>query len=198
MDIIIDKIKSSIDINEKPKNLRIFEFTKIINPEYLTVGDNVTIDDFCLLYAKPDAPIKIGSFVHIASFSSITGGPVTIGNFVSIASGSRVLAASEDYRDGALINATIPEKYRILDRSGCVFEDHCFIGANCVVFPGVTIGEGAVVAAGAVIRQNLDPWSIYLKKNDKLVKWIKSRDKEKTYENVKKLLNEHKEINLMK
>ena len=68
---MINKIKSSINNKESPINLKIFEFTKIINPEYVFVGDNVIIDDFCLLYAKEDAPIKIGSWVHITNFSFI-------------------------------------------------------------------------------------------------------------------------------
>jgi len=108
--VIFEKIKSLIEINTKPKNLRIFEFTKIINPEYVFVGDNVIIDDFCLLYAKEDAPIKIGSWVHIASFTSLTGGPVSIGNFCAIASGSRIIAGSDHYNNGALMNPPIPEK----------------------------------------------------------------------------------------
>jgi acetyltransferase-like isoleucine patch superfamily enzyme len=33
--------------------------------------------------------------------------------------------------------------------------------ANAVVFPNVQIGEGAVVAAGAVVNHDLRPWTIY-------------------------------------
>ncbi|MEE9379535.1 MAG: hypothetical protein V3V33_16035 [Candidatus Lokiarchaeia archaeon] len=69
MEKILTEIKSSIDKNTYPKNLRIFEFTKIINPDSVFVGDNVIIDDFCLLYAKPEMPIIIGSWVHLASFT---------------------------------------------------------------------------------------------------------------------------------
>ncbi len=70
------------------------------------------IDDFCLLYAKPDAPIKMGSWVHIVSFSSLTGGFVSIGDFVAVSTGSRIIAGSDHYGDGALMNSLIPEKFR--------------------------------------------------------------------------------------
>ena len=48
MNEIINKIKSSINNEESPKNLKIFEFTKIINPEYVSIGDNVIITNLKL------------------------------------------------------------------------------------------------------------------------------------------------------
>jgi galactoside O-acetyltransferase len=35
------------------------------------------------------------------------------------------------------------------------------LGTDVVVFPGVTIGEGVAVGAGAVVRKDLEPWTIY-------------------------------------
>lgn len=196
MNKIINKIRSSINIKEKPKNLRIFEFTKIINPEYLFVGDYVIIDDFCLLHAKPDAPIKMGSWVHIASFSSLTGGPITFGDFVGISSGTRVIAGTDHYANGSLMGPAIPDKYRNVKRDGCIIEDFCCVGANSCIFPGVTIGEGAVVGAGSIVRSDLEPWGIYIMTNGKMVK-IKTRDKRKTYETATKLSEEIKDANFL-
>lgn len=196
MNDIIDKIKSSIDIKRKPKNLRIYELTKIINPEYVYVGDNVVIDDFCLLYAKPDALIKIGSWVHLVNFSSYTGGPIVIGNFIAVSGGTRILAGSDHYGEGALMNSPIPEEYRKINRKGCVLKDFCFIGANSCVFPGITIGEGAVVGAGSIVRTDLEPWGIYVMKNNKMIK-IKKRDKEKTYKTARNLINKFGDIELL-
>ena len=193
---IINKIKSSIDINKKPINLKIFEFTKIINPEYVFIGDNVIIDDFCLLYAKEDALVEIGSWVHIASFTSLTGGPIKVGNFCAIASGSRLIAGSDHYKNGALMNPPIPEKYRSLNRQGCIMEDYSFLSVNCILFPGVTVGEGAVVGAGSIIRKDLEPWGIYVMKNGKMVK-IKERDKQKTLETKNRLIEEYKDVSFL-
>ena len=123
MNSIKNLIKSSINPNEPPRNLSIYEFTKVINPESVFVGDKVIIDDFCLLYAKPELPIIIGSWVHLASFTSLTGGPITIGDFCSFSSGIRVIGGSEHYANGALCNPPIPEKYRNINRDGCRFEN---------------------------------------------------------------------------
>ena len=144
MNPLLNKIKSSITYGKKPENLKIYEFTKIINPEFITVGNNVIIDDFCLLYAKEDALIEIGSCVHIASFTSLTGGPIKIGNFCTIASGSRIIAGSDHYENGALMNSTIPDKYRALNRQGCIMEDLSFLSVNCMLFPTV-INSGLII-----------------------------------------------------
>lgn len=36
----------------------------------------------------------------------------------------------------------------------------CYLGAGCIVLPGVTIGEGSVVAAGAVVTRNVPPRTV--------------------------------------
>ena len=35
-----------------------------------------------------------------------------------------------------------------------------WIGARAIILPGVTIGEGAVVAAGAVVTKDVEPWAV--------------------------------------
>ena len=35
-----------------------------------------------------------------------------------------------------------------------------WIGARAIILPGVTIGEGAVVAAGAVVTKDVGPWAV--------------------------------------
>ena len=66
--------------------VKMFEYTKIIGLENIDFGKNIIIDDFVLIYAKEK--IKIGSFVHIASFSSISGGgELIMEEFSGLASG---------------------------------------------------------------------------------------------------------------
>lgn len=35
------------------------------------------------------------------------------------------------------------------------------MGTNAIIFQGVTIGEGAAVRAGAMVRRDLAPWTVY-------------------------------------
>jgi acetyltransferase-like isoleucine patch superfamily enzyme len=39
-------------------------------------------------------------------------------------------------------------------------EDHCFIGVNAVIMPGVTVGKASVVASGAVVTCNVPPYTV--------------------------------------
>lgn len=43
---------------------------------------------------------------------------------------------------------------------GPVLKKGCGIGANATILPGVTIGEGAMVAAGAVVTKDVPPWHL--------------------------------------
>lgn len=83
-----------------------------------------------------------------------------MGPFVGIASGARVLTGS-DLGDGSgLIGPRIPEELRAVRRERTELGAHVFVGANAVVMPGVTIGDGAVIGAGGVVTGPIEPWTI--------------------------------------
>lgn len=39
-------------------------------------------------------------------------------------------------------------------------DDDCWLGANVIVLPGVTIGKGSVIGAGAVVTKDIPPYSV--------------------------------------
>ena len=93
------------------EGVKTFEFTKIIGLENIEFGKNIIIDDFTLIYAS--GKIKIGNYVHIACFASITGGAeLILEDFVAISQGCRILTGTDDFIDGGFGNSTIDEKYR--------------------------------------------------------------------------------------
>jgi acetyltransferase-like isoleucine patch superfamily enzyme len=47
-----------------------------------------------------------------------------------------------------------------LDVAPIVLEDGAWIGAGAIVLPGVRVGRGAVIAAGAVVTKDVEPYSI--------------------------------------
>ncbi|KAJ2989389.1 hypothetical protein NUW58_g3490 [Xylaria curta] len=57
-------------------------------------------------------------------------------------------------------------------------EDDCWIGGNVVILPGVTIGRGCTVGAGAVVTKSLPPYSVALGAPAKVVKTIASVEEE--------------------
>lgn len=165
-------------------NVKTFEFTKIIGLENIEFGKNIIIDDFVLIYAKEK--ITIGSFVHIANFTSITGGSrVIIGDFAAISQGCRILTATDDFKDWGFGNSTISNKYRNLKSAPISIENFCIIGANSVILPGVTIGEGTTVGANSVVTKSLESWGIYIGN-----KRVGERNREKILQNYEKFLTD--------
>ena len=166
------------------KGVKTFEFTKIIGLENIQFGKNILIDDFTLIYAT--APIKIGNYVHIATFSSISGGAnLIIDDFVAISQGCRIFTGTDDFVDWGFGNSTIDEKYRNTKREEVKIGKFCIIGANSVVLPGVTIGEGSTVGAGSVVTKDLEPWGVYIGN-----KRLKNRNKVKVLRNYNRFLKE--------
>ncbi len=143
----------------KIPNVKTFEYTKIIGLENIEFGKNIIIDDFVFIYAKER--IKLGNFVHIGIYASITGGrELTIGDFSAISQGVRILTATDDFKDWGFGNSTIDNQFRNVQSSSISIGKFCIIGANSVVLPGVVIGEGAMVGANSVVTKDLEPWSI--------------------------------------
>lgn len=77
-------------------------------------------------------------------------GELTIGNNVSISAQVCILTADHDPQSPTFAGRRKP----------VVIEDYAFIGTRALILPGVTIGKGAVVAAGAVVTKSVEPYTI--------------------------------------
>ena len=75
---------------------------------------------------------------------------VTIGAHVCINDGAKLLTASHDIRSAQWTTVAKP----------IVIEDFAWIATNAIILPGVTIGRGAVVAAGAVVTRDVPPGAV--------------------------------------
>ncbi len=140
-------------------DVQIWPLAKIINAEHISIGNSVIIDDFVFLYAVE--LMRIGSFVHIGSHTTISGGGEFImEDFSGLSGGVRIYTANEDYLGGSLTNPAVPTPYRTAIRSFVHIQKHAIIGANSVVLPGVTIGEGAAIGANSTITKDVEPWVI--------------------------------------
>jgi galactoside O-acetyltransferase len=141
-------------------DVTIWPLAKIIAPETISLGDSVIIDDFVFLMEGKRT--MIGSFIHIASFTSIAGGgEFVMEDFSGLSGGVRVYTGNEDYAGGCLTNPAVPPPYRLPQRSFVRMHKHSIVGANAVILPGVTIGEGAVVGANSLVTKDCQPWTVY-------------------------------------
>lgn len=138
----------------------VWPLAKIVNPQFVSVGDSVIIDDFVFL--SGGSKTAIGSYIHIACFTSICGGgEFVMEDFAGLSGGVRIYTGNEDYLGGCLTNPAVPYPYRIPIRSFVHISKHAIVGANAVILPGVILGEGTVVGANSLVTKNCEPWTIY-------------------------------------
>jgi acetyltransferase-like isoleucine patch superfamily enzyme len=68
------------------------------------------------------------------------------------------------------------DRYDFLTRAPIVIEDDVWIGASAALCPGVTIGRGSVVGAGAVIAKDVQPMSVVTSSSQVRRRRIKGHD----------------------
>ena len=133
---------------------------QVIGADRLSIGDSVIIDDFVFLMAGEET--RIGSFVHVAAFTLLAGGGrLVLEDFSGLSGGVRLYTGNEDYSGGSLTNPAVPPPFRTPVRSFVHVGRHAIVGTNAVILPGVTIGEGAVVAASSVVTSDCLPWTVH-------------------------------------
>lgn len=141
------------------QDVQIWPHAKIINPESLSIGDSVIIDDFVFLMAGERT--ELGSFIHIGAFTSVAGGGILVmEDFSGLSGGVRLYTGNEDYSGNSLTNPAVPAPWRTPTRSKVHIGKHAIVGANAVILPGVTISEGAVVGANSLVTSDLEPWTV--------------------------------------
>jgi len=153
----------------KDSRATIYESARIVgNLEAFHLGPFSQIDDFVFCFVGEGC--RIGRNVHIASFCSIIGGGECIlEDFSGLSAGCRLITGSDDFTGPWLTNPTVPAEFTNVKRGTVRLKRHAVLGTNVVVFPDVTIGEGAAVGAGAIVRKDLEPWTIYAGTNPKPV-----------------------------
>ena len=96
---------------------------------------------------------EIGEYSYIGEYSHISQ-HVTIGRYCSI--GNLCTIGAQNHRIDRL--TTWPTT--IIKGQSTVIGNDVWIGCNCVVLSGISIGTGAVIGAGSVVTRNIPPYAI--------------------------------------
>ncbi len=136
-------------------NVLISEFAQIYNPGQIDLGNNVRIDDFCIISAGPGG-IRLGNYVHIACQSGLMGQDrITMDDFSGLSSRVFLYSSSDDYSGNSLTNPTTPGHLKTLKEGPVHIGRHVIIGTCATVLPGVSVGDGAAIGAYALVNQNI-------------------------------------------
>ena len=149
------------------KHSVVYRSARMDTPPYrkFWLGDYSVVEaNACINNAMGD--VIIGDHTRIGLHNTIIG-PVTIGSHVNLAQGITVTALNHNFDDTE----------RRTDEQGVsvtqvTIGDDCWIGANAVILPGVTVGSHSVIAAGAIVTKDVPPQSLAAGVPAKVIKSI--------------------------
>lgn len=148
-----------IGFKQVGKNVLLSRNTCIYGAADMVIGNNVRIDDFCVLSGK----IVLGDYIHIAVYSAIFGGEagVFMHDYTCLSSRCIVYAKSDDYSGNYMTNPMIDEEFLGVYSKKVEIKKHVLLGSGTTVLPGVIIEEGSAVGSMSLVNKSLDAWGIY-------------------------------------
>lgn len=139
-------------------NVLISRFAQFYEKENIEIGNNVRIDDFCILSGK----IIIGNYIHISAYSALYGKfGIEMDDYSGLSPRCTIFSASDDFSGNYLIGPMVDQENTKVTGGKVYIGKYCQIGCGCVIFPGVNIQEGAAVGAMSLILNDLTSWKMY-------------------------------------
>ncbi len=127
----------------------------IIHPRTFQIGAGFFLGDHAMLQGRHDGRCTFGDRVWIGPQAFLDARDLVIGDCVGIGPGARVLGAQHS---GEPLDRPVIETDQ--EARPVRIESWADVGTGAIVLPGVTIGHGAIVGAGAVVTRDVPPRSI--------------------------------------
>lgn len=172
-------IKKHTNINIKENTILlkscIFQFNGNDKKNSITIGTNNMIG-CSFIFESDEGSIWVGDNSYIGGGTSlISRNNIQIGNYVTIAWGCTIYdhnshsldyrerqkdiqRQNNDYRNGR--NFIASKDWSVVKSKPIIICDNVWLGFDSVIFAGVTVGEGAIVGAKSVVRENVEPWTV--------------------------------------
>ena len=150
---------AQIGLKSYGENVHISRYAQIYSPEKISIGDNVRIDDFCILSGN----ITIGSHIHIAAYCAMYGADygIVMEDYTGLSARATIYAAMDDFSGNYLIGPIHEDEYTNVTGGMVRICAYSQIGAGALIFPNLIVSEGAVLGAMSMAKKSLEPWSIY-------------------------------------
>ena len=140
------------------------------HPETFEIGDGVFIGAQSFIQGRFDGTCRIGDHVWIGPQSYFDARDLVIEAHVGWGPGAKVLGSMHT---GEPVD--VPIVQTPLDIKPVRIEAWADIGVNAVILPGVTVGRGSIVGAGAVVSKDVEPFSIVAGVPAVFVRWRDER-----------------------
>jgi len=143
------------------QNVNISDRASFYNTANISLGNNIRIDDFCVLSAGTGG-IFLGDYIHMAVYSSLIGaGNITLSDFCGLSSRVSIYSSNDDYSGTKMTNPTVPQHFTGVTHADVTLAKHVIIGAGSVILPGITIHKGAAIGALSLVNKDCEAFGIY-------------------------------------
>ena len=125
-------------------------------------GEEAIIPEDLVCYGRENVSIGKMAVIGINNILFASKAEIKIGNYTML--GPKVLIATGDHRTDLIgeymRNVTNEMKLPQNDKP-VVIEDDVWIGTGAIILKGVTIGRGSIISAGALVRKDVQPYTIF-------------------------------------
>jgi acetyltransferase-like isoleucine patch superfamily enzyme len=163
----------NIGLNTKIDNIRIEIRNDTLKKEFFKIGNNCVING-TFVFETSDSFMSIGNDTFIGGSSFISAKEIIIGSDVMFSWGCTVMDNDahsliwddrkndiKDWKRGLDENKIGAYKnWENVKRAKIEIKDKVWIGFNCIILKGVTIGEGAVIASGSVVTKDVPDYTL--------------------------------------
>jgi acetyltransferase-like isoleucine patch superfamily enzyme len=171
---VLSEPSASVQVAPPPKEGYFAPPSSKVNPNgvswqsgcSVTVGDQCDVQSMSVAFDRPGGRVTIGDRTFIGRSLLVSADSIEIGNDVLISWGCTFAdhdSHSTDFtqRKDDVVNWLQGKKNWTHVRSAPIrIGNKVWMGFNTIVLKGVTIGEGAVVAAGSVVTSDVPPWTM--------------------------------------
>ena len=191
--VILFRRKKGLRVGSRLKLLGI-PIVDIRGNASVTIEDNVTLNSSNREYhINMHSPVKLyadrdGAKIHIGKNTRINGTCLHAYKHIKIGDNC-LIAANTQIFDGHGHDLSFNNTAGRISTKGeakpIIIEDDVWIGINCIIVGGVTIGKGSIIGAGSIVTKSISPYVVAAGNPAKVIKAIKGF-KESSAEDMKK------------
>jgi acetyltransferase-like isoleucine patch superfamily enzyme len=154
IDIIMRRVSLRALVKSLGNGTNIRKDVTVIHPETFEIGDGVFLGEQTIIQGRFDGRCAIGNRVWIGPQSYFDARDLVIEDCVGWGPGAKVLGS--EHIGSQTGEPVIQSDLRIAPVRICAGAD---VGMNAIILPGVTVGRGAIVGAGAVVTKDVPDYA---------------------------------------
>lgn len=164
----------------KSASLNHWNFRKITKDSSFLIGNDSTCSAK-IVFDRPTAVITIGERTFVGASLLVSAIGIDVGNDVLISWNVTIVDHNShsiefsNRKNDVIDWKTGYRDWSMVVQQKVVIHDKAWIGFGAIILKGVTIGEGAIIAAGSVVTRDVPPWTIVGGNPAKVIKEV-SRD----------------------